>query len=83
MDWVSFCEKSFIPSFKSNRFNCHFEAAAAIVFHFSKIKMFFTSGILNAPNLKLESVSCDVQDCFVMSVICCLTFFFLKVTGPF
>ena len=41
MDWVSFCDKSFIPSFKSNRFNCHFEAAAAIVFYFTKIKMFF------------------------------------------
>ena len=40
VDWLSFCEKSFIPSVKSNRFNCHFEAAAAIVFHFPKTKMF-------------------------------------------
>ncbi|GFR74879.1 hypothetical protein ElyMa_000440800 [Elysia marginata] len=83
MDWVSFCEKSQIPSFKGNRFNCHFEAAAAIIFHVDKIKTFFTSGILNAPNLKLESVSCDVQDNTLMSIACCLALFFLKVTGPF
>ena len=83
MDWTTFCDKSLILSYKSNRFNCHFEADAAVIYHAHKINNFFNSGILNAPNLKLESVSCDVQDSSLMTIVCGLAFFYLKVTGPF
>ena len=41
MDWITFYDKSLIPSFKSNRFNCHFEASAAVIYHAHKIKKFF------------------------------------------
>ena len=82
--WKTFCEGSKIPSFKGNRFNCFFEAADVIIFHFQRLKLFFTSGILHEnPNRKVQSVSLDIQDKSLMSFVSCLALMFLKITGPY
>ena len=61
-----------------------FEAAATLIFHFEKLKLFFTSGILHEnPNRKIQSVSLDLQDKNLMTFVCCLALVFLKVTGPY
>ena len=40
-DWITFCDKSLIPSFKNNHFNCHFEATAAVIYNAHNIKNIF------------------------------------------
>ncbi|GFN81993.1 hypothetical protein PoB_000849900 [Plakobranchus ocellatus] len=84
-DWLSFCSlKSFIPSFRSNRFNCFFEAAAALIFHRQQLHQFFNSGILpDNINSKLQSVHLDIDDDKLMSCICAIALFYLKITGPY
>ena len=84
VEWKEFCPDSKITSFKGNRFNCFFESAAAIVHHYKRIRTFFTSGVLaEKPNMKIESVGLDTADKNLISCICALAFFYLKVSGPY
>ena len=84
-DWMTFCPDSNIPSFKSNRFNCFFEAAAALIYHLKTIRLFFSSGTLDEDNLnkKLKAVAMDVDDDQLMCFVCAVALFYLKVTGPY
>ena len=49
------------------------------------MKLFVTSGVLRDDvNLKIQSVSLDVQDDILLCFLCAIAFFFyLKVTGPY
>ena len=83
-DWTTFCENFQIPSFKVNRFNCFFHAAAALIHHHREINKLFSSGILpDNINLKLQSVSLDVADERVLCLLCAVALFYVKVTGPY
>lgn len=60
---MGFCKDSVMPCFKSNRFNCFFKAAAAIIHHHMEIKTFLEGGILpEGVNQKVKSLSADIQD---------------------
>ena len=85
VEWVEFCKgKSVIPCFKSNCFNCFFEASTAIIHQYKDIKNFLTSGVLSENvNLKVKSLAADFQDNKLLSCICSLVLLFLKVTGPY
>ena len=82
-EWIVFCGNSMIPSFKSNRFNCFFLAAAAIIHHLHKIKAFSTNVLPDNVNLKMKSVSCDVHDDDLMACLCAIALLYLKITGPY
>ena len=83
--WLGFCSKtkSLIPSFKSNRFNCYFQAAAAIIHHLNTIKSFFASSVIRTTNLKIQSVQEDIHDLNLMNCHCPLAIFYLLVCGPY
>lgn len=84
-DWLAFCEeegiKSRMTSYRSNRFNCYFEGAAAIVHHHADLCSFVSS--LDHPNLKIESVAADLDDPRLMALICAIALVFVRVTGPY
>ena len=83
-EWSTFCSNSRIPGFKANRFNCFFQAAAALIHHLPQILTFFTSGILHEnPNRLVQSVTLDSQDKRLLCLVSAVALFYLKVTGPY
>ena len=84
--WLAYCsidhQPSLITSFKSNRFNNLFEAAAALHFHRSDI-IKFLSDFMPQKNKKLESVLSDAQSDKVAVYVLTLAMIFYRITGPY
>ncbi|GFO43030.1 hypothetical protein PoB_006953500 [Plakobranchus ocellatus] len=87
VEWLAFCEEqqiiSRLPSYRSNRFNCYFEAAARLIQLHKSILLFLNSSYLSHNNLLIESVKEDSNDPFVMALVLTLAFMFLQFTGPY
>lgn len=86
-EWLAHCAehnvKSCMTSYRSNRFNCFFKSAAAIIYHQAHLQDLFDSRRLSHTNGKLESVSADCRDVRLLSLVCAVALLYLKVTGPF
>ena len=86
-EWLAFCDQvgatSYITSYRSNRFNCYFETAAAIIYHLDHLRMFLTKGCLGHSNMKIESVIADLGDDILLSLVCAVAVLFFRLTGPF
>ena len=84
--WLAFCsisgKASRVTSFKSNRFNNLFEAAAALHFHRASI-IDFLDNFLPEKNQKLESVLYDVKSDAVGVYVLTLAMAFFRITGPY
>ena len=84
--WLAFCSISGSPSrvtsFKSNRFNNLFEAAAALHFHRASI-IDFLDNFLPEKNQKLESVLYDAKSDAVGVYVLTLAMVFFRITGPY
>ena len=84
-DWMAYCasqEKiSQLTSFRANRFNNLFEAAAGIIHHREDIIQFFK---LRVPtNLKQKSVMADAECRSLTTMLLGLALMFVNFTGPF
>ena len=86
-EWLAFCDQagvtSCMTSYRSNRFNCYFETAAAIIHHLDNLQRFLTNGYLGHSNMKIESVAADLGDERLLALVCAVAVLFLRVTGPF
>ena len=84
--WLAFCSisgrSSRVTSFKSNRFNNLFEAAAALHFHRASI-IDFLDNFLPEKNQKLESVLYDAKSDAVGVYVLTLAMVFFRITGPY
>lgn len=82
---MTHCPSSHIPSFKSNRFNCFFEASAALIFNRHDTSTFSQSGILDEDNfnLKLQAFSLEMEDNTLLCLLCAVALIYLKVKGPY
>lgn len=86
-EWLGHCEetnrRSQVTSYRSNRFNCYFQGAAAIIHHLDDMKAFFSKGFLSHSNMKIEGVAADIEDLSLMVVVCAIAVLFIHVTGPY
>ena len=86
-EWLAYCHengrKSLLTSYRSNRFNCFFQGAAAILFHREDLQSFLTNGYLGRVNLKIDSVKADIVDEKLLSLVCAVALLYLQVTGPY
>ncbi|KAL8559167.1 hypothetical protein ACOMHN_048414 [Nucella lapillus] len=84
--WIAYCSmtgrQSVISSFKANRFNNLFQAAAALHFHRPDIIRFFVEFIPER-NSKLTSVLFDAESEKVSVYVLSLALVYLRVTGPY
>jgi aubergine-like protein len=84
--WIAFCSFTGIPStissFKSNRFNNLFEAAAALHFHREDIILFLRD-YMPHKNGKLKSVLFDACCDHVAAYTLTLALLFFRLTGPY
>ena len=84
--WLAYCmiygHPSTIQSFKANRFNNLFEAAAALHFHRKSI-IDFLMNYMPSRNRKRESVLLDARSDQVSVYVLSLAMVFFRVTGPY
>lgn len=84
--WEAFCDlqelKSTVTSFKGNRFNNLFQAAASLHHHRTDI-MIFLKDYMPALNLKQDSVLYDASCQSVDAMTVSLGIVFHKITGPY
>ena len=71
-----------MTSYRSNRFNCCFEGAAATIFHQEDIIAFLRDGVSHS-NLKLQSVEADLQDQRLVTLLSAVALLYFRVTGPY
>lgn len=87
--WLAFCiersNPSRLPVNQSNRFINYFEAAAALVHHFSDVALFVSDLQLlkDDSNIFLESVNSDASDEAIQALVCVVALVYCKVLGPF
>lgn len=74
--------KSYMTSFRSNRFNCVFEADAAIIHHKDHLKGLLGSETPSHTN-KLSSVHADCSDNNLLCLVCAIALLHFGLTGPF
>lgn len=83
-EWLSFLEnKSLLTSYRSNRFNCFFVSAAAVIHHLQEMKTFLHSGLLGHSNLKIDSLAEDIKDSNLLALVCAVALLYIALTGPF
>lgn len=84
---MAFCEEngksSLLTSYRSNRFNCFFLGAAALLHHWQDLTSFLNDGYLGHTNLKIDSLKADIADDRLMSLVCAIAILYLRVTGPY
>lgn len=73
--------KSYVTSFRSNRFNNLFQGSRGLFHHQSDI-VEFLSDYKSDLNLKLQSVLLDASSIEIQSIIRALGIVFCKITGP-
>lgn len=87
--WLAFCiernNPSRLPVNQSNRFINYFEAAAALVHHYSDVALFVSDlQLLNDDlNIFLESIHSDASDDAIQALVCVVALVYCKVLGPF
>ncbi|XP_031730663.1 uncharacterized protein LOC116398479 [Anarrhichthys ocellatus] len=89
--WVAFCEEKKNPSRlavnQSNRFTNYFQAAAGLIHHHREMALFFSDllSMFNdeCPNIILECVAADANDCMIQSLVCVLAIVYCKILGPY
>ncbi|KAK3532560.1 hypothetical protein QTP86_024141 [Hemibagrus guttatus] len=87
--WLAFCiernNPSRLPVNQSNRFINYFEAAAALVHHYSDVALFVSDLQLlkDDANIFLESINSDASDEAIQALICVVAVVYCKVLGPF
>ncbi|TSK31519.1 hypothetical protein Baya_3629 [Bagarius yarrelli] len=87
--WLAFCiernNPSRLPVNQSNRFINYFEAAAALVHHYSDVALFVSDLQLlkDDANIFLESVNSDASDEAIQALVCVVAVVYCKVLGPF
>lgn len=74
--------KSYMTSFRSNRFNCVFEAESAIIHHKDHLKGLLGSETPGHTN-KLSSVHADCSDNNLLCLVCAIALLHFSLTGPF
>ncbi|KAL8615928.1 hypothetical protein ACOMHN_034604 [Nucella lapillus] len=83
-EWLAFLKnKSLLTSYRSNRFNCFFLSAAAVVHHQHDMKNFLHGGLLGHSNLKIESLAEDLKDDHLLALVCAVALLYFAITGPF
>ncbi|KAL8589985.1 hypothetical protein ACOMHN_007010 [Nucella lapillus] len=83
-EWLAFLKnKSLLTSYRSNRFNCFFLSAAAVVHHQHDMKNFLHGGSLGHSNLKIESLAEDLKDDHLLALVCAVALLYFAITGPF
>ena len=84
--WIAFCalneKPSVISSFKANRFNNLFEAAAALTYHRDDI-ITFLRDYMPDKNSKLQSVLADATSDQVAVYLLTLALLYFRLTGPY
>jgi hypothetical protein len=84
--WEAYCGmmgiQSRIKSFRSNRFNNYFEAAAALHYHRAHIQDLF-SNYSDHLNLKLQSTLADCKSDDIDSMLIAVATTYFSVTGPY
>lgn len=84
-DWMAYCasqqKSSQLTSFRANRFNNLFQAAAGIIHHRKDILEFFDLRV--ATNLKQKSVLADAECSSLTTMLLGLALMFVYFTGPF
>ena len=87
IEWLAFCEEqevpSKLPSSRSNRFNCIFEAAARLVQYLWTVRLFLGEHILTHDNLLIDSVRKDAAYDNLMTLVTFLAALYVLFTGPF
>ena len=85
-EWQGYCDsiqkRSEMTSYRSNRFNCYFEGAAATIFHQEDIIAFLQDGVSHL-NLKVQSVEADLQDQRLVTLLSAVARLYFRVTGPY
>lgn len=87
--WLAFCiernNPSRLPVNQSNRFINYFEAAAALVHHYSDVALFVSDLQLlkDDLNIFLESINSDASDEAIQALVCVVAIVHCKVLGPF
>ncbi|GFR74711.1 hypothetical protein ElyMa_000436500 [Elysia marginata] len=85
-EWLAFCDtfsiKSIYTSYRSNRFNNLFENSVALLFHRTH-SLQFLEDFVSHFNRKLESISYDLQDKRLMSIITALGLLSTYLTTPY
>lgn len=87
--WLAFCiernNPSRLPVNRSNRFINYFEAAAALVHHYSDVALFVSDLQLlkDDVNIFLESINSDASDEAIQALVCVVAVVYCKVLGPF
>ncbi|KAF4073774.1 hypothetical protein AMELA_G00247150 [Ameiurus melas] len=87
--WLAFCVErnnpSRLPVNQSNRFINYFEAAAALIHHYSDVALFVSDLQLlkDDSNIFLESVNSDASDEAMQALLCVVAVVYCKVLGPF
>ncbi|PVD27257.1 hypothetical protein C0Q70_12412 [Pomacea canaliculata] len=76
-----------MTSFRSNRFNCVFEADAAIIHHKDHLKGLLGSETPGHTNkfltTNLNSVHADCSDNNLLCLVCAIALLYFGLTGPF
>ena len=84
-DWLAFMESqnkpTFLTSYRSNRFNCTFQGAAATSVHVQDIQEFFLSG--KDLNRLTRSIQSDVKSEEIRSILHAIGLMWHHFTGPF
>ncbi|MCJ8746167.1 hypothetical protein PDJAM_G00138640 [Pangasius djambal] len=87
--WLAFCiernNPSRLPVNQSNRFINYFEAAAALIHHYSDVALFVSDLQLlkDDSNIFLESINSDASDEAIQALVCVVAVVYCKVLGPF
>lgn len=87
--WLAFCVErnnpSRLPVNQSNRFINYFEAAAALIHHYSDVALFVSDIQLlkDDSNIFLESINSDASDEAIQALLCVVAVVYCKVLGPF
>lgn len=87
--WLAFCiernNPSRLPVNQSNRFINYFEAAAALIHHYSDVALFVSDLQLlkDDLNIFLESIHSDASDEAIQALVCVVAVMYCKVLGPF
>ena len=87
IEWLAFCEEqevpSKLPSSRSNRFNCIFEADARLVQYLGTVRLFLGEHILTHDNLLIDSVRKDAAYDNLMTLVTVLAALYVLFTEPF
>ena len=75
-------EKSRFSSYRSNRFYNVFDNASALVYHKDHI-LDFLGNKVSHDNLKLQSITADLNDADILSTVSALAHFNYLVTNPY